>query len=72
MESVLITDEKAGGYHGNTLYFAVIDAWARKHCSSYQGCEVQDVSDVSLMWDEIAEYKFGQEADATLFKLKWK
>lgn len=62
------------GQHYDNLpsYWNTIDQWARDHCDSYLGHHVQDVSDVSLYWDEIAEYRFSEEKDAMLFELKWK
>lgn len=68
---ILINDERSGGYEYNRSYFTNIHLWALEHCESYVGMNIQDVSDVSLQWDEIAAYEFGQEKDALLFKLKW-
>jgi hypothetical protein len=68
---VLITDEESGGFEKNAAYFSSIDQWAREYCSGYKGYNVQDVSDVSLQWDEIAAYFFEDEKSATWFKLKW-
>ena len=48
-----------------------MDRWAMEHCASYQGYHAQDVSDVSLQWDEVGEYTFLDERDAMLFELKW-
>lgn len=59
------------GYNALPKYWSRMDQWAQEHCASYQGHSVQDVSDVSLQWDEIGEYKFLEERDAMLFKLKW-
>jgi UDP-galactopyranose mutase len=59
------------GYNYLSQYWRNIDAWAMHHCKSYQGYCVQDVSDVSLQWDEIGEYRFLDEKDAMLFELKW-
>lgn len=72
MVEVLVTDEKSGGYEFNEAYFAEINEWAVEHCLSYTGYHVQDVSDASLFWDEIAAYHFIDEADAMLFRLKWR
>lgn len=68
---VLISDEKSGGYDNNSHYFNNIHCWAKEHCASYVGVHVQDVSDVSYQWDEIAAYTFTDEKDVVLFKLKW-
>lgn len=72
MHSVLINDSGSRGYEFNKYYFDERHQWALNTCKSYQGMSVQDVSDVSLMWDEIAEYRFGTQEDATFFELKWK
>lgn len=52
-------------------YWKDIDSWARNNCASYVGYDVQDVSDVSVQWDEVGEYRFFDEKDTVLFKLKW-
>lgn len=72
MVDVLITDERSPDYYQNDEYFASIDSWAQKYCPSYVGYHVQDVSDVSVQWDEIACYQFREEKDANWFMLKWK
>lgn len=54
------------------VYFHNADAWAREHCRSYQGHNVQDVSDVSYVYDNIGLYLFNDERDATMFTLRWK
>ena len=71
MVEVLVNDAKSGGYEFNGYYFAAIHQWAEEHCVSYRGMHIQDVSDVSLLWDEIAAYRFADEQDALIFKLKW-
>jgi hypothetical protein len=53
-------------------FFAQAAAWADRQCSSYISYHVQDVSDVSLINDFIAEYRFGDPKDALLFRLKYK
>lgn len=68
---VLISDKNSPGYEANHQYFADIDAWAKENCASYQGYHVQDVSDVSLISDEIAGYYFNDEKDIMWFRLKW-
>jgi hypothetical protein len=70
--SVYINDSgNPQGYDHLAEYWNNMSQWAQEHCSSYQGHDVQDVSDVSLQWDEVAEYRFLQERDAMLFELKW-
>ena len=71
MIEILVTDEKSPNYDQNKIYFFNIHFWAKDHCASYVDFHIQDVSDVSLLWDEIACYRFNGEADATLFRLKW-
>jgi hypothetical protein len=71
MISVLVTDSGSANYEHNTEYFGAINEWAADHCASYRGYRVQDVSDASIAWDEIAEYLFESEADELLFRLKW-
>ena len=72
MVNVLISDRLSAGYEKNAEYFANIDRWAQETlCSKYLGYHVQDVSDVSLIYDEIACYIFVDDASANWFKLKW-
>ena len=52
-------------------YFFDANVWALEYCPSYQGHNVQDVSDVSYVYDNIALYLFGDEKDAVFFQLKW-
>lgn len=72
MIEILVNDEKSPSYELNGYYFTSIDLWAREHLKSYKGFDVQDVSDVSYQWDEIACYRFTDESEeTTLFRLKW-
>jgi hypothetical protein len=71
MIEILINDSKSGGFDYNAAYFAEIDAWAKQYCAGYIGYHVQDVSDVSLIWDEIAAFTFSDEQSANWFTLKW-
>lgn len=52
-------------------HFAEAAAWARQHCASFMGYQVQDVSDVSYVNDYITEYRFNDPKDAVWFQLKW-
>jgi hypothetical protein len=52
-------------------YFQQAAHWAHENCLSYQGCDVVDVTDVCYEYDQIAEYGFDDEQDATLFALRW-
>jgi len=47
------------------------DVWASTHCRSYQGHHVQDVTDFSLIHDLVAQYRFVDQQDVMVFKLKW-
>lgn len=72
MVNVLITDERSPDYYKNAEYFASIDRWAQDNLGSkYLGYHVQDVSDVSLQWDEIADYVFEDDQSANWFRLRW-
>lgn len=71
MIDVLITDDKSPDYYQNEIFFGERDQWAQIHCPSYVGYHVQDVSDCSLQWDEIACYQFNKEQCANWFKLRW-
>jgi hypothetical protein len=46
--------------------------WAWKHCPSFKGWESMDVSDVSVMFDVVVEFRFADEHDALMFTLRWK
>lgn len=54
-------------------YLRFIDAalWAQDNCGSFVTYSIQDVSDHSIMFDQVAEYSFRKESDAIFFKLKW-
>lgn len=71
MINVYVNDALSPGYDFNSAYFGEMDEWARSHCPSYRGYEVVDTSDTSLIWDEVAEFKFENEQDVLMFKLKW-
>lgn len=71
MVNVIISDEKSPDYYQNSEYFEQIDQWAQQNCASYHGYYVQDVSDATYEWDELACYQFLDERDATWFKLRW-
>ena len=46
--------------------------WAYAHCESFIWAEQMDTSDVSYEFDKVSAFYFYSEADATLFRLKWK
>lgn len=53
------------------IHFNKAAQWAQEHCLSYQGFHIQDVSDVSYVYDHIAMYVFGDAQDALIFQLRW-
>ncbi len=59
-------------YHEAEDHFAEAAAWASRQCNSFIDYHVQDVSDVSLMFDHVAEYRFKDSKDALMFQLKWR
>ncbi len=58
-------------YEEAITYFSDADIWAKKQCQSYIGVHVQDVADVSYVYDQIAAYQFKDPKDAVLFELRW-
>ncbi len=68
---VYVNDIGSAGYEFNHPYFEEMADWAKEHCQSFKSFEITDVSDVSLIYDEIAEFVFGDEQDVLMFKLKW-
>ena len=71
LKVVYLTDEKIP-YEQAEAYFAEAAAWASRQCSSFVDYHVQDVADVSYIYDHVAEYGFDDPKDALLFGLKWK
>lgn len=70
VKSVILND--IGKNRDSAVEFYVdADLWAKEHCPSYQEFEMQDVSDVSLVYDLLARYDFEDEEDVVLFTLKW-
>lgn len=53
------------------VYFHNANVWALENCESYVNYNVQDVSDVSYVYDNIGLYLFREERDVMIFKLKW-
>lgn len=49
-------------YGDAQLKFFKAAKWASEHCNSYYGLDIFDV---------VAEYRFYDEKDATLFALRW-
>lgn len=67
---VYLNDAKID-YEKAQAYFTDADFWARNQCQSYIGFHVQDVSDVSYIYDHVAEYRFNDPKDAVMFELRW-
>lgn len=70
MIQVYLNDSKLKYDEGIKLFLEA-NEWAVKYCPSYKGHHVQDVSDVSYVYDNIALYVFEDEKDANWFQLKW-
>ncbi len=66
---ILITDEesKKAGYP-----FWKIKKWCLANTESFVWMDVTDVSDATLLYDEIASFYFYKESDKVLFALKFK
>jgi hypothetical protein len=71
MIEVYLNDSKMD-YDTAEQYFWNANIWALEYCPSYKGHNIQDVSDVSYVYDNIALYLFSDEKDALIFQLKWK
>lgn len=71
MIEVYLNDAKMS-YDEGEVYFMNAEFWARDNCTSFKGCHIQDVSDVSYVYDTVGLYLFENEKDATMFTLKWK
>lgn len=52
-------------------YFKRAADWAKQQCPTFVSYHVQDVSDVSIQHDYIAEYRFRDSRDVMLFTLRW-
>jgi hypothetical protein len=66
-----VNDMGSPSYDFNHAYFEDMADWAKEHCGSFISFEIADVSDVSLIYDEVAEFCFGNEQDLLMFKLKY-
>ena len=71
MKHVILND-RGMDYDQSDKFYILADQWAQQNCPSYVGYTVQDVSDVSLIWDQLADYEFRDEKDVMIFTLKWK
>ena len=66
-----INDSQSPSYAETEAYFNEMLIWAKEHCQSFKHFEVTDVSDVSIICDEIAEFQFENEQDLLMFTLRW-
>ena len=71
MKQFVYLNDNGMDYDSAPRYFLEAANWAKDNCPTFQGCEVTDVSDVSAVYDQVAEYVFISEKDANWFKLKW-
>lgn len=72
MIKVVYLNDSGIDYDQAESYFVSAADWAKNQCCSFIGYHIQDVSDVSLVNDYVAEYKFKDPKDAIWFELKWK
>jgi hypothetical protein len=70
MEKVMLTDEKFEYRYAQQI-FKERESWAREHCPSFVDMEVVDVSDYTMMYDQIATYSFNDAKDAFWFTTAW-
>ena len=71
MKEVYLTDNNLSWDNAKD-YFLTVSQWASAYCTEYHGYRIQDVTDVTYEYDQIACYKFGTDVDVLLFSLKWK
>lgn len=71
MIDVYLNDSKIN-YDDALEYFKTAADWAKKYCPSFQGYDVQDVSDFTYYYDYLAVYLFKDQKDADWFILRWK
>lgn len=64
-------DDRNRAYDQAYKHFIDAALWAQDNCGSFVAYSIVDVSDHSIMFDQVAEYSFRKESDATFFKLKW-
>jgi hypothetical protein len=67
----VLLDDAGKDYNLAHEVFVRASEWAEEFCPSYAGSDEVDVSDFSGAHDTLAEYYFGDERDATLFRLRW-
>ena len=70
MIRIYLNDSKMN-YESAQVMFVEADLWAQENCKTYQGFDVQDVSDHSYTMDQVAMYVFEDDRDANWFILRW-
>lgn len=70
MKTVILNDNKLNFLDAHIVFQEAAE-WATANCTSFKGATVIDVSDTSYSYDLAAEYKFKDDKDATMFRLKW-
>ena len=58
-------------YSDDEEHFRKAEQWATNNCQSFLGMKVEDVSDFSVYYDSVGEYRFEDEKDAMMFRLKF-
>ena len=71
MKTVYLNDSNLD-WETTDRYYKDAAAWAKYQCPSFINYDVQDVSDVSYVFDKIALYRFNDPKDAMWFELKWR
>ena len=74
MKEIYLTD-KGLNWDKAKDYFLNVSQWASNFCKTYINYHVQDVTDVTYEYDQIACYYFHEQnsdEDIMLFCLKWK
>ncbi len=69
---VVYLNDTGIAYDDAESYFEEAALWAKKQCQSFVAYHVQDVSDVSYIYDHVAQYEFKDPKDALMFELKWR
>lgn len=69
--TVYLSDQGLLSYDQARWHFIDASIWALYNCRSFQGYEIVETADVSYEWDQIAEYRFTDPRDVTLFKIRW-
>ena len=70
MITIYLSDAKIK-YSDAQVHFKAAEQWASDHCQSFLGAEINDVSDFSVEFDTVGEYRFENEQDAIMFRLRY-